>query len=133
MSNPAVGELMDVFWDAVILGTKNPLVVEVRSKADEALGELVPMPTWAWAESVISNVIRSVSFFILKVQGMLYFYPYFFFLGCKCYSFLYFKHLGLISRYEIGIVMFLDYQAYPLLIQKIELILLTLIKFKNEK
>ena len=49
---------MAVRCDCVIRGMSSPLLVEVISSMDEALGEVVPIPTWADVKTVfITSVI----------------------------------------------------------------------------
>ena len=65
MSNPVAGDEMSDFCVAVIRGTNIPLVVLVKSNMDEATGDEVPMPTWAWAVSAMNAPSKSVIFFMV--------------------------------------------------------------------
>jgi len=48
MVSPVAGLLMALRCVVVKRGGKKPLVVLVTSNSAEALGEVVPMPTWAF-------------------------------------------------------------------------------------
>ena len=53
------------FCVAVIRGANIPLVVLVISNTDEASGDEVPMPTWAWAVSAMNAASNSAIFFMV--------------------------------------------------------------------
>ena len=53
--NPATGASIKIRSASDIRGGKNPLVVEVISKAAEAFGESVPIPTWENDENEIAR------------------------------------------------------------------------------
>jgi hypothetical protein len=44
----------------VILGIRNPFVVEVISKADEESGVVAPTPTWAYVLAVNTTAAKNV-------------------------------------------------------------------------
>jgi hypothetical protein len=54
-NNPAGGVVMLCLCAYVILGGKNPFVVELTSNCADALGVLVPTPTCAWVKVVTTN------------------------------------------------------------------------------
>ena len=62
---------MASFCVAVILGINSPLllVLEVTSKAAEAAGVLVPMPTWAYSlEHNINRVIGTKRLILIFIE-----------------------------------------------------------------
>jgi hypothetical protein len=69
MSNPVAGDEMADFCVAVIRGANIPKVVLVKSNMDEALGDEVPMPTWAWAVSAMNAPSKSVNFFMVLYRN----------------------------------------------------------------
>ena len=66
---------MALRWSCVIRGGKKPLVVLAASKTAEALGEAVPIPTWAFTPppthkalkiSVLNAVFKNCFFIVIK-------------------------------------------------------------------
>ena len=53
---------MAVFCEAVILGAKSPLEVDVKSKIDVAAGDVVPMPTCAYKIETVKSKKQSMCF-----------------------------------------------------------------------
>jgi hypothetical protein len=69
ITRPVAGEEIALRCVVVILGGKNPFVVELTSNCADALGELVPTPTCAWvkASTTKRNKPVKIDFFVLII------------------------------------------------------------------
>jgi hypothetical protein len=67
MISPAAGLAMAIRWACVIRGGNKPLVVLVTSNSAEALGVVVPMPTWAFTPPPQNAENQHVKFFHNKI------------------------------------------------------------------
>ena len=71
---PAAGLEMAPLCVVVILGGKKPLVLLLTSNSAVAAGVAVPMPTCAWATTVVNSKKTSKKCFINFVVGMCIFF-----------------------------------------------------------